>query len=159
MTNVLGEVAWFSKFEIAERQLDRAINLYLDEKDFIAAITLAGAAEEIFGNILNKDGAKSTLDEYIESCTALDDNLKRYGKWFRSDRNFHRNNLKHLAVPHVKNSPYADDPPPDQIPIYASAASDLIYRALINYSKLNQQTLHYAEGFNSNINRFYASEQ
>lgn len=40
------------KFEIAKVQLEEAIIQHLDRKNYIAAITLAGAAEEILGKSL-----------------------------------------------------------------------------------------------------------
>ena len=156
---ILGEINWYSKFELAEHQLDRSLNLYLDEKDFISAITLAGVAEEIFRKILNKDGQKNALDEYIESFTAFDNDLKDYEKWFIKHLNYHRDNLKHFEVPHVKNSPYASDSLSTHISIYASAVTDVIFRALKNHSRLNKQTGFYTEKLNTNIRRFYASEQ
>ena len=158
---VLGEVNWYSKLELAEQQLDRAIILYLDEKDFVSAITLAAVAEEIFGKILNKDGKKNALDDYIEIFLSadIDGELKDNEKWFVKELNFHRDNLKHLEVPQVKNSPHADELPPDEIPIFESAATVLIYRALNNHSKLNQESLYQTAKLNFNINRFYASEQ
>ena len=152
---VLGEIKWYSKLDLAEHQLNRAINLYLDEKDFISSITLAGAAEELLGKILNQVGVKNVLDEYIKSCTAFDENLKNHYKWFRNDRNINRNYLKHLEVTSV----YADEPPPDEIPIFALAATDLIFRAINNHHKLNQESLYYTSKLSFNINRFYASEQ
>ena len=158
---VLGEVNWYSKVELAERQLDRAIILYLDEKDYVSAITLAGVAEEIFGKILNKDSQKNAIDDYIESFISadIDGELKDYEKWFVKELNYYRNNLKHLEVPPVSNSPYADELPPIDIPIYAVAVTDVIYRALKNHSRLNKQSEFCIKKLNSNINRFYASEQ
>lgn len=44
----------FTQIEAAERQLDRAISLFLIEKDYISAVTLAGAAEGILGEALKK---------------------------------------------------------------------------------------------------------
>ena len=41
-----------SKLDIALAQVERAIFLALDESDFISAVTLAGAAEEILGSLL-----------------------------------------------------------------------------------------------------------
>ena len=156
---VLGEIKWYSKLDLAEHQLNRAINLYLDEKDFISSITLAGAAEELLGKILNQVGVKNALDEYVDSFNAFGNELKDYEKWFVSQFNYYKNNLKHLEVKQVKNSPFANDPPPIDIPIYASAVTDVIHRALTNHSRLNRQSEFCIEKLNPNINRFYASEQ
>lgn len=44
----------FSQLEAAERQIDRAVSLFINEKDYISAITLAGAAEGILGEAQQK---------------------------------------------------------------------------------------------------------
>ncbi len=49
-----------SKIDAALNQLDWAIKLFLDHQAFIPAITLAGAAEEIIGEVVfNKTGSSS----------------------------------------------------------------------------------------------------
>ncbi len=45
-----------SKLDIATRQLKRALEFFLDDNDLICSITLAGAAEEILGKLLEKQG-------------------------------------------------------------------------------------------------------
>jgi len=42
-------------------QLERAISLYVDEKDYISAITLTGAAEEILGHLLLQQGSELNI--------------------------------------------------------------------------------------------------
>lgn len=54
-----------SQLEAAERQLDRAIQLFLVDHDYICAITLAGAAEEILGGALAKEG-KKPMNEHLK---------------------------------------------------------------------------------------------
>ena len=39
----------YTKLELAEIQLSRALDLYLDHQDYVSALTLAGAAEELLG--------------------------------------------------------------------------------------------------------------
>lgn len=51
-----------SNLEIAHRQIERAIVLFLDDRDYVSALTLAGAAEEILGKLLNKEGKEHWLD-------------------------------------------------------------------------------------------------
>jgi hypothetical protein len=89
----------FTKQEVAEHQLDRAICLLLDENDPICAITLAGAAEEILGKIIELDGGTHSLKEFINECIEIG---KRSGeKWqpkeFAEKANFFRNELKHYV--------------------------------------------------------------
>ncbi len=50
---------------IALRQLETALCLYRDEKDYYSVITLAGAAEELFGSFLLKK-LKDALRKYFE---------------------------------------------------------------------------------------------
>ena len=54
-----------TKAEIAKLQLEDAIELFLEGKR-ISAITLAGAAEEIFARLLNLQGEASTAEEAWE---------------------------------------------------------------------------------------------
>jgi hypothetical protein len=39
----------YSKLELGLMQLDRALKLYLNERDYVSAITLAAAAEDVLG--------------------------------------------------------------------------------------------------------------
>jgi len=79
--------------------LDTAIQLFLRDKNYLSAITLAGAAEEILGvyaKNLNEETAYSIL------TTGLTDDFK--GKFTKKEVgekyiNFHRNELKHFNFP------------------------------------------------------------
>jgi hypothetical protein len=62
-----------TNLEIAKRQLDRSISLFFNEKDFVSSLTLAGAAEEILGKLLNKQGVPHVMDEIIKGSLALND--------------------------------------------------------------------------------------
>lgn len=42
------------KIEIARRQIEVAAELFFAERDFLAVVTLAGAAEEILGSLINQ---------------------------------------------------------------------------------------------------------
>ena len=42
----------YDRLVLAKGQLDTALDLFLDQKNYSSAITLAGAAEEIFGHAL-----------------------------------------------------------------------------------------------------------
>jgi hypothetical protein len=50
-----------SKLAAAEAQLERALDLYLSGNDYLAAITLAGAAEEPLGKMVEVQGGKHAL--------------------------------------------------------------------------------------------------
>lgn len=58
------------KREIAKTQLKEAIALFLDEK-FLCAITLAGAAEEVFARLLNAAGEQSVVEKSVESIQRI----------------------------------------------------------------------------------------
>lgn len=60
-----------SKLDAAVDQLDWAIRLFLDNKAYVPAITLAGAAEEILGEMLGCDSAFAQLRQRITSMSGL----------------------------------------------------------------------------------------
>ena len=83
-----------NKVEMAKVQLDAAIAAYF-ERRLIASITLAGAAEEIFGSMLKRD----CIQNAIEKIASLPPLLAIFDK--REDGikflNDVRNNLKHAS--------------------------------------------------------------
>jgi len=58
-----------TKIDAATNQLDWAIRLFLDSNAFVPAITLAGAAEEIIGEILGDASVFSQVKTVL--CTKL----------------------------------------------------------------------------------------
>lgn len=52
-----------TKIDAAVEQLDWAIKLFLDHQAYVPAITLAGAAEEILGELLGAESVFSQLKE------------------------------------------------------------------------------------------------
>ena len=112
-----------SKLEIAKRQLEVAAQLYVDGADYLAVITLAGAAEEILGKLLRRTEQKCMADHIVE----LDKKLTG-GRPFNvvSDEvNRARNALKH-----------ARDQSEDLVKIEPGEATAMIGRALLNYVRL-----------------------
>lgn len=63
----------YTKLEAAEAQLERALKLYLENSDYLSAITLAGAAEEPLGKMLEKAGEKHSL--HIDSSAVVQTHL------------------------------------------------------------------------------------
>jgi len=53
----------FTQLQAAQAQLERALALYLDERDYLSAITLAGAADEVLGKMLEAAGGKHRLHQ------------------------------------------------------------------------------------------------
>jgi hypothetical protein len=56
-----------TKFDAAAEQLDWAIKLYFDHRAYVPAITLAGAAEEILGELLGEASIFSVLRQSLAS--------------------------------------------------------------------------------------------
>lgn len=113
--------------QIAEHQLHTAIELWHQE-DFISAITLAGAAEEILGKRLRKIGKQSSFDliknDIVNAAKICGDNDPNTDKLVATLLNQTRNELKH----------YAGDES-----LYFNLRSDsieLIERAIANYQEL-----------------------
>jgi hypothetical protein len=115
-----------SKLEIAHLQLERALSLFLGEHDYVCAITLAGASEEIFGKLLEQQGKPTTLATFADACVMV--GLRVYKEsWSKKDfvqmENHFRNGLKHLT-----------DGEPMHIP--REAAIEILDRAIDNYWNL-----------------------
>jgi hypothetical protein len=86
--------------EIAERQLLAAIRLW-HEGDYVSAITLAGAAEEILGKRLRKKGKEPSFDNIKSSIMALSQTLgdenQKTEKVVADLLNQTKNELKHYS--------------------------------------------------------------
>jgi len=88
-----------TKIEIAEQQLLCAIELFCSGEQIVSAITLAGAAEEILGKLVDRIGQTSALEEEVkEQCELFEVVFGRAGdqKMIRELQNNARNELKHL---------------------------------------------------------------
>ena len=126
--------------DLALAQLETALQLYFDGRDFASVITLAGAADEIFGKLLTASGRESSLASLTKAVTAI--HQKLYGEAIASgevvDRaNRARNNLKHWDV--------GDDlivklDLPEE-------ARDMLNRAIDNYWTLKQDLTPSMERF------------
>jgi hypothetical protein len=60
----------YEKRDIALRQLRRAVQLF-NQRDFVCATTLAGAAEEVFGRIAQKRTGTTALDGHAHFWSQL----------------------------------------------------------------------------------------
>ncbi|OGW55625.1 MAG: hypothetical protein A2Y81_00360 [Nitrospirae bacterium RBG_13_43_8] len=114
------------KREVARSQIDTAIDLFLDGKDYLSVITLAGAGEEILGSLIARAGKKRMIDHLID----LDKKLSKGGRQFKiinQEINGFRNSLKH-----------ADDPTEDIVDVVEDQehAIAMLARALTNYHEL-----------------------
>ena len=77
----------------------------MDDRDYVSALTLAGASEEILGKLLNRDGKSHWLDEITRGAVQLlgfskeeheTPEAKVSKKQIADLANFHRNRCKHL---------------------------------------------------------------
>jgi hypothetical protein len=93
------------KVEVAKAQIERALRLFVYERDFISAATLAGAADGILECILIRRGKAddrlgvNSFEEMRALYASLmgdesEANLKAIGKWMNRPRNA----LKHYDL-------------------------------------------------------------
>lgn len=112
------------KIEIAKRQIDTAIDLFLDDKDFVSALALAGAGEEITGKLLERKGDKNMLQKLHSWYKETIGEQMEYGE-FAKKTNLARNTLKH-----------ANRPEEDEVEIQRWEVVQMIMRAMSNYKIL-----------------------
>lgn len=127
-----------SKLEIAKIQLERAIVLMLDNKNYISAITLAGASGDILGNLLRAQGDLSTYDHLkigFERLAKLRQGRSPDKRTFNDLENGIRNGLKHYQ----DGSPMHFDP--------ELAAADILDRAVSDLWKLTHEETKNMERF------------
>jgi hypothetical protein len=91
-----------TKTEVAVRQLDAAIRLFL-EGDYLSSLTLAGAAEEILGKLCEREGKSVAIEAIIafhwkDTDAALTDKVRR--KTLLEIMNGARNAAKHANDAH-----------------------------------------------------------
>jgi hypothetical protein len=116
-----------SAHEIAEHQLLSALKLWR-ENDYISALTLAGAAEEILGKRLRKLGRMSSFDQIktqiVTAANLLGDTGKETEKLVAELLNQSRNELKHYAGDESLSLDLKED------------AAEILQRALANHQLL-----------------------
>jgi len=125
-------MTYISKFHVAEEQLLDAINLYIEGR-YYSASTLAGAAEEIFGRILEHQGKDSALKEANEFQNKINEvvNLPKQPIRKTANRLYDlRNNLKHISPEKTGNSVLHFRFSPD--------FQTSLLRAIHNYQKLKK---------------------
>ena len=89
-----------TKLEVATSQLRLSIELFMEEREHISVITLAGAAEEILGKLAASAGSTPALNRRAEGARQL--HLAVWGndpgnKVFMNLKNKTRNELKHFS--------------------------------------------------------------
>ena len=94
----------FESLALAKEQLEVSIELFLSERSFASALTLAGAAEEIFGVECRNKGLEPFNDWMYNHTEILFKHIygkEKTKKRYYQDQNAVRNALKHL---NAKNS-------------------------------------------------------
>ncbi|RMP20001.1 hypothetical protein [Pseudomonas coronafaciens] len=114
-----------NKMDVARRQLAVAIELFLADGDLISIITLAGAAEEIFGKIALKADKENSLGFMVRTHKALGSTTTE--KELIKHANLVRNALKH-----------ANDEGDEEIEFdERQEAISMLSRALTNYFRVS----------------------
>jgi hypothetical protein len=131
--------AYYRK-ELAFAQLQTALHLYFDAGDRGSVITLAGAADEIFGKLLAASGHGSSLKSLITAVAEIQ--RKLFGeagepKHIADRANAARNSLKHWDV---------GDPEIVKFDL-ETEARDMLNRAIDNYWMLEHKLTPEMERF------------
>jgi len=87
----------YSKSKLALIQLERAIELFFEDKDYVCSITLAGASEDITRGMERRGGlstAVGDLEDWLKANHPNSDLLHGFYKKANETRNM----LKHFSV-------------------------------------------------------------
>ena len=114
------------KIEIARRQIEVALDLYFNGGDPLAVITLAGAAEEILGSLVKREGKPAAMQRVLARLERNSGQAQDFAE-FCKNINRVRNALKH-----------ARDPGEDDIDIAPHEPVSMLGRAVGNYALLKQ---------------------
>jgi hypothetical protein len=109
-----------TKLQAAERQIRTACDLYFLHGDLLSVMTLAGAAEEICGNILRRKRKQNILRIMHNEAKARGIDLTAEELYSRASKL--RNALKHATSPREHSFNFDDE-----------AAVLMLVRAVINY--------------------------
>jgi hypothetical protein len=122
----------YYRSDLALQQLETALRIYFEGEDLASVVTLAGAADEIFGKLLVASGRDSSIESLKKAVVAI--HQKLYGeptdpKHVAERANRARNSLKHWDVgqPQIVKFDLAQE------------ARDMLYRAIDNYWLLEQK--------------------
>jgi len=137
--------------DAAVAQLEVALRLYFggEEKDFLSVITLAGAAEEVFGQLLTDRRIENSIESIKKAVVAISKTLSLDGdpvtlKQAADRANRAKNKLKHWNKD-TDEPMFKFDP--------AEEARDMLNRAIDNYWMLEQKLTPAMERFQREIFR------
>lgn len=90
----------YDKKRIALDQIETALRIYAEDGDLFSVITLAGAAEEIFGKLITRQGGSNSLDRLAKAAVEIHEHLgvdqRGDPRAYVERANRARNALKHL---------------------------------------------------------------
>jgi hypothetical protein len=90
-----------NKIDIAIEQLENAIVLFLSEKSYVSALTLAGAAEETLGMAVKIKGIENSIQEQYRNYSREGYEWlyppKTWAEFTTHGKNKVRNAIKHLS--------------------------------------------------------------
>lgn len=109
-----------TKLQAAERQIRTACDLYFLHGDLLSVMTLAGAAEEICGNLLRRQQKQNILGIMHAEAKLRGIDLTEGALYSRASKL--RNALKHATSPDEDRFSFDDE-----------AAVLMLVRAVINY--------------------------
>jgi len=118
--------------DLALSQLETALHLYFAKNDNASVVTLAGAADEVFGKLLTVAGKESSLESLKKAVSAIHEML--YGeptppKQIADRANRAKNSLKHW-----------DEGDPVLVKLdLEQEAKDMLFRAIDNYWLLEEK--------------------
>ena len=119
---------------MALRQLETALRLYFEQEDYYSVITLAGASEEIFGELLKEiklENSENSLDSRKKAASEIhemlyEEELSERDVAIRA--NYARNRLKLWSPRDSKTVEFDAE----------EEAKDMLDRAIDNYYSLTQ---------------------
>lgn len=89
----------YDQIALAAEQLDVALEIFLSQRSYVSALTLAGAAEEILGHALKRAGGQNAVQYAYEGSTAthrFTHGRELEWKVFVDAENYARNAAKHV---------------------------------------------------------------
>lgn len=128
------------RIDLALSQLETALRLFEEGREYASAITLAGAADEVFGKFLAATGRETSLESLKRAVGEIHMNL--YGevtppKQIADRANRAKNSLKHW-----------DHGDPEIVKLDLQVeARDLLHRAIDNYWALETKLSPAMEAF------------
>lgn len=115
-----------NRLDMARRQLDTALSLYFQGNDHFSVITLAGAADEIFGKVLRAQGQAPRLEELSKTVAEIYKRL--FGSEIAARTVADRANLARNALKH-----WDDGQSLDVEFDVLKEAKDMVERSIANY--------------------------